>query len=609
MPVRLVPLAVAALAVCAGRASGQCLPLVAGAPIALANADEALSAPLPLNLTFPMAGAVGGSFTHCVVSTNGVLYLTQGGAAAGAATFDWGGVASLRGAPGAAPRIAPFWSDLWDAVPGAWQVTIDTAIAGRCAVTWSDVAEWDQHQPAKSCTAELFADGVIRFTWSAGAIDRNPVTIGVSIGDAVPDPGATDLSIGATATGGLVYEILQPGAFDLAAQQITFTPNGLGYDVAATCVAASHAPVGAGCYALSDSAYEVFADAVVASAALTNESLVFTPNAVAYTAQWGGAAWLAAQAPVPLLLGDDDEFVYLLPQPLPSPFGQYGELTIHANGILGLGNQPFTFPGSTSAEPTVGAMLANAATAFYAWHDYDPSEPGSAPVTAEVLPVGGETVLCVAWDGVENRPSGVVNASRMQFQVNLTTGVVAIVWDHVDDDPSSAAGSAHLIGFSPGGPSQDAGATLFASASPLALGLANLAPLALTVAPTPISTPYSGTALTYTATAIPVFTSGTSMFVGVLALSLTAGSGVDLSTVGIDSPGCALHVGGLDLALPIIGTTAAQTIGFALPAGVAPGTPFFAQAFALVAPNSLPNGLPGSGFVASNGIASLVGSF
>lgn len=593
-----------------GALAAQCLPPAGGAAVAFANPDEALSAVLPLNLAFPMAGASGAPFTHCVVSTNGVLYLTNGGPAVGAGTFDWGGIASLRGAPGASPRIAPYWNDLWDAVPGTWQVTIDTSVADRCAVLWTDVAEWDQHQPAKSFAAELFATGEIRFTWSLTAIDRNPTTIGVSLGNAIADPGPVDLSVATSSSTGILYQIVAPGPFALGGRQITITPNGLGgYGVAPSCLPAEHARVGTGCYAISDSAYQVFADAGAASAALPGKSLTFVPAGASYAVQWGSSGFQAASAPVPLALGDDDELVYTPSHPLPGPFGPTSDLRICANGVIGLGATPMTFPGTTSAQPAVSGCLGNHDAAFYAWHDFDPTEFGSGAITLEEKPVAGDIVVVVTWDGVENRPTGVSNPSSLQFQLNLTTGVVTIVWEVVDANPSSASGSAHLIGFSPAGPSQDAGAVDFPAVSPLVLQLANQAPLSLSASPAPISTAAAGTTVLYTVDDLPEFAPGAGVRIGLIALSLAASAGVPLPVLGIDSPGCFLQVGGLDLLVAVVGAQAAQVAAFSLPAGLPPGLELFAQGIGLVTPNSLPNGLPGSGLVTSNGLVSRIGAY
>jgi hypothetical protein len=128
--------------------------------------------------------------------------------------------------------------------------------------------------------------------------------------------------------------------------------------------------------------------------------------------------------------------------------------------------------------------------------------------------------------------------------------------------------------------------------------------LALTAAPAPVSTPSSGSVVTYTIGGIPEAATGSGIFLGLTIVSLTQDlAGTSLASFGM--PGCSLWVGGLDNTTAFVGTTATQTTSFVIPAGVPGGTQLFATAVALVQAGTL----NAFGAVTSNGVASFVNAF
>jgi len=95
--------------------------------------------------------------------------------------------------------------------------------------------------------------------------------------------------------------------------------------------------------------------------------------------------------------------------------------------------------------------------------------------------------------------------------------------------------------------------------------------------------------------------------VGLLIVSLAPNlAGSDLGSLGM--PGCTQYLGSLDLFTFFVGTSSSVTSAFSLPAGFPVGVTVYAQALALMAPNSLPNGQNAFGGVTSNGVASFVNS-
>lgn len=577
--------------------------------------DDVLFDVQPLNLSFPMGG-VAGAYTHCEVQTNGVIFLSNG-APTGATTQGFSNnnnvqIANLRGAPGSAPRIAPFWRDLVaDAVNGGGVYLNDT-IAGKVVITWDNMVQFNTTSPVFTVQAQLFANGDVSFYYGSSTDSAAPVICGVSEGDDVPIVPEVNLSAGGNVSGqNWMFERFATGTFDLAATCIEFSDNGSGYTQSVSD-AASHTSYGAACYGIAtESIYQDFAQASLASAALDGgESMVFTPTADGYAVTWGGANYITTTgAATPLAVGDDGEVGVTPSMPLPSPFGAASELRVHGNAIVSLGATPQDFPGAPNVyTPTVAALENATQTAFWSWHDYNTNESGSGQVTYDEQN-HGDMIALITWSDVESfsQPAG-PNPSTLQFQLNLNTGVVAIVWLNIDDDDTAQFGSGHLIGFSPGGASAAGNSVDLATALPYTTQ-PDIEPIQLSASPNPVSTATTGTLVTYTTTNIPEAGPGTGVYVAANILSLAGvpEPGVELSFLG--APGCFAHVLTLDLIQAMIGVSPTESVSFQIPAGVTPGILLYSQSIALVIPNSLPNGQNAFGLTTSNGVRSFITNF
>lgn len=622
MPARLLspfalPLLVA-LAAFAPASAAQCLQVGAGTTLGLLPTasfgadDEGRSPPTALGFQFPMAGAPGSPFSHCVVDANGVLFLTHGGPEVGSGTaFYLGSVQALQGMPGASPRVAPFWDDLHAAQPGAWRVTIDTAITGRCAITWIDVAEYSALAPAKTFQAELFDSGVIAFSYGAMDVTNGTSWIGISIGDGVVDPGPRDLSTSPAVSGGLVYESFATGPFDLGNSTITFVPNGSDWNVVRTCGPAYHAKFGTGCYDIPqfDSFYAHFATAAGAAAALSGQSMTLVPVPGGYAVLWGGGVYVPPTAGAVAFPATNDNQYLLTPSAaMPLPGGSAGAFYVHDNGYVstGPGNNSGLWnpPQYATWDPTPNFRLAPE-TAWWSWHDFNPTEGGSGQIKHEEAVVGTDTILYVTWDDVESYAIPETgNRSTLQFQFNLTTGVVTYVWPTITaigTGASPAFPESTLVGFSPGGPSPDPGPIVLATALPIVTANTIVA-LGLDAAPPAVSTATTGTAVTYTTTGMPAYAPG--VHVGMNILSLTMAPGVDLAFLG--APGCRAYVGSVDIGSPMVGTQPTQGVVISYPPGMPAGLRVHAQSIALFPPNGLPGGLNAFGLVTSNGVLTVI---
>ena len=588
-------------------ASAQCFTVGAGTSIAPAGADDSLSAETALGINFPMAGALGTPYTHCIVSTNGVMYLTNGLGATGASGTAYGSTAQFQGVLGDSPRIAPFWDDLWDANAN-WDITIEST-ATTCTVRWLQVVEWNSTGNPKDFSVELSDTGAISISFGSIA-NLGTCYTGVSIGDGVADPGSADLSTSPLASTGLVYETFVAGAFDLGDSTILFSPNGVGYDVSTSCQAqpASHTNFGAGCYNLPNSVYQQLADAAVAGPALSGNALLLTPNANGnYDAAWlAGAAASLYVAPTGVALGlsDDGEVTYTSAG-FPTPFGAVTDIRVNGNGIIGLGATPLTFAGGNNYEPTVPKFIGGTVPAIYSWHDYNVSEGGS--IIAE--DVVGMTL--VTFDNVESysSPAG-PNPSTLQFQFDQTTGSVTIVWLSVDADASSVFGSAHLVGFKPASSTVDGGSIDLAAAGSVSASATEVPAISMSASPAPVSTSTTGTTVTYQVDNIPHANGSSGVHIGAVVLS-TVGNipGTELSSLGM--PGCNAYVGAIVVILTDAAqfSSSSQAIPFVIPPGVPPGVEVFAQGAALFFPGSLVNGQNAAGVVTSNGVQSFISVF
>ena len=366
-------------------------------------------------------------------------------------------------------------------------------------------------------------------------------------------------------------------------------------------VAAAHASYGTGCYTISDSLYQAHATPAAASAALDGTMLVLTPtaNGASYTASRAPAAFVAPSPGAAVLaLGDDDAIAVPLAAPFALPGGSTSALQVYGNGIVA--SAPLAMTLAQSATPSPSTLLGELAGAWYAWHDFDPSEPGSGTITTEE----GNGVRYVTWNGVESHPSAVANPSTLQFQFELATGVVRIVCSSLGNLGSDP----FLFGWSPGGASVDAGPTDLTTALPLLIPAQNALPLALAANPAPISTPTAGTLVTYTVANVPETVPGSGVRLAVVGLSLNQDvAGTSLAYLGM--PGCWLGIGTLDVPVLCVGTGPSLTAALDLAAGIPPGARFFATAIAFVQSFSLPNSLNAYGAVTSNGIASIIGRF
>jgi hypothetical protein len=296
---------------------------------------------------------------------------------------------------------------------------------------------------------------------------------------------------------------------------------------------AQSANYGSGCYTLGGSIYQEFTDsspggaAAAASAALTGRKLGFFFTGPSYLVLPGTANFIAPSGTATQLPPvDNGEAIIPLTLPLVYPGGAATQLYVHSNGYISVASNN-TLPGGNNFTPEISPMLNAPATAWWSWHNYNPTEAGSGQIFWEEV----GTVMVVTWNGVESNPTTAVNPSTFQFQFDEATGHVTIIWQTIEAVGGTGVlqGSDHLIGFSPGGESPDTGPFNITTLTSQLLNFPESLPLTLRVSANPVL----GTTINLNTTHEP----GPGVGVNFLSVVQIPAPGVDLGIIGM--PGCA----------------------------------------------------------------------
>ena len=241
---------------------------------------------------------------------------------------------------------------------------------------------------------------------------------------------------------------------------VTYTP-------AAGGVLATNTALGPGCIQVYNSFYEQFANATAAAAALSGNVLQLVPTATGYQGVWlpgtASAFFVPPVAGTPLATGDDGVVTYALTSgSFPTAQGPQASVLVSGNGIVAWGGTAMDYPGTVSYTPTAAGFLNSTLGGLYAWHDYNVAEAGSGQVLAEE--VGG--VLYVTFNGVESYANPeTANPSTLQFQLDLASGGVKMVFVSVDGNATSIYGSGHVVGVTAPGASNNPGSIALATAA------------------------------------------------------------------------------------------------------------------------------------------------
>lgn len=574
-------------AACALSLQAQCFDANTGAAAGTGIGDDVVLAAQTLPFAFPFNGS---TYTTVHPCTNGFVYLSNG-TTTGTAIYP-GSVAGLTGA--VSPMVAPWWSDL-NMVSGTGSVKFFSS-AAKANITWENAIEFSGSTATGQFTVQLqlYPSGDFDFVYDSRVAVRNAHTFltGMSPGAGAVAGAAANFNVtgvGATDTN---YQLSGPanGPVAFAGKGIHFVPTAPGFVWVPTICSANHSSYGTGCYRLNASFYENFLTA--ASFDLAASSMTMLASGSGYTMLSGLASYVAPTGgATALVLTDDSQVTVPLTGTFAYPGGSTSALTVCSNGFVSV-----AVGNGTGFTPVVATMLAATQTGWWSWHDFNPTIAGSGQVKFEQV----GSIAYVTWDAVYSFAT--TNPETMQFQFDLSTGSVSIVWTTI-----GGFGNGFLVGYSPGGASNDPGNRDLSVDLPLSFSTyaSDSSALLLAAAPNPISTAGSGTLVTYTTSNIPEFlpTSGLYIAINIMSLGQIPG-GLDLGFIG--APGCAAYVPTLDLTQSMVGITSTQTVTLAIPAGIPAGTVLYSQSAALITPNSLPNGQNTFGMTTSNGITSFI---
>ncbi len=303
------------------------------------------------------------------------------------------------------------------------------------------------------------------------------------------------------------------------------------------CRVATNETIGAGCGAVFDSFYQSFPNGAVASPVLTGNVLHLHPTAHGYTGTWSAGTASALYATPPaggtqLTTGDDSWLTITPSTPLPTPYGPRSTLAASINGILAFGSSA---PGDYT--PTPAEFLQHVPGGIYAWHDY---VLASGRVCAHE---SGQT-LFVTWQGVADLISvfaGPIALSTMQFQLNLATGDVAMVFVGIENTVFAS----HLIGVSAPGASADPGSVNLGTTT-----LVTASPESAALSLTALSTPVTNTNWHLRTGNLPSITA-----FGITVVGLSDPGVDDLAVIGMPNCGLRASLDILGAFLPSPGAT------------------------------------------------------
>jgi hypothetical protein len=333
---------------------------------------------------------------------------------------------------------------------------------------------------------------------------------------------------------------------------------------------------GTGCYTRFASFYENFATAPAFD--LANSAISMVPSGGGYTVLPGLTSYVAPSGTATVLaLTDDSETTVALSSPMPVPGGTTSALTVCSNGFVSVATG-----NGTGYTPTASVMLAAPQTGWWAWHDYNPAAVGSGAVKFEEV---GNTAY-VTWDGVyDYAGTTAANASTQQIQFDKATGMVHFVFGTM-----STLGNGRLVGYSPGGASNDPGnrdisATLPASFSVSAPGVEGPG-LGLAASARPVL----GTGINIVTSNIPA---GTALGATVLGLA-QINPGLDLTFLGM--PGCFQYINPSSTVVFVVGGPSAS-----VPFNI-PNVPAYVGIHVFAQSATFTSGLNSFGLISSNGL-------
>lgn len=485
----LLPLLFAAAATLTPFAAAQCFDTVYGP--SLGSGPDFVFPQQAIGFAFPLAGT---TYSHVHVCDKGYLFLSNNGTPApGTADFS----ASAAELSLLSPRIAALWSDVVSLAAVGSTVHVKSS-AQLCTISWRHIQCFGSVSAPFDVQVRLFPNGVVECVYGAGATNNSTVppwqvgVVGISPGGIAIPPASQDLSVAGSTTASIVHEVFTaPNSFDLASNGLRFTPQGSGWSWAPLGPAVNCATVttlGVGCGGVPATICQQLPSSI-APAQLSGLGLRFQRSASGYQVAPSFAPTFVppTAAATVVAAGNNVEATVPLPSPLPIAGGATTDLVIGSNGYVGLGALPLGAAWSTT--PAAFAQLPMPTIAA-AWHDLDPTAPGSGPILFEVV----GTKALVTWNGVAIA-GPTIASDTFQVQLDLATGDITVVYPSL-----GGVGGDYLVGYTRGNDSDPPLLVPIATMPPMLV--ADVAVPALRLETT--STPFLGNALfAFTTTNVP----------------------------------------------------------------------------------------------------------
>jgi hypothetical protein len=189
--------------------------------------DDGRTATKPLGFTFPYPG---GATSSIVITSNGNVFLDPANSGNQTTSFSaFGPSGFLRGQP----QLCAWWGDHDPSAGGGVHLDIDLSGAVPVAyVTWNNVPEWDLPGSSNTFQVAMFGDGRVEYRYGNCSPSHVQGLAGFAAGWSRYDPGARDLSVGATFTtgDGAVPPVLSMSARPIAGTTSAFTLRDLPAD-------------------------------------------------------------------------------------------------------------------------------------------------------------------------------------------------------------------------------------------------------------------------------------------------------------------------------------------------------------------------------------------
>ena len=567
----------AAIAMASGIASAQVVCFEPNFGAAIGVGDDVVMPAQPIGFAFPFNGA---TYTNVFPVTNGFVYLSNAASVGGGAPYIPSTATLVASAD---PMICPYWSDLLITAPGA---LFFTANATRAVITWGNVCEFNLTTPAWTMQLQLYASGeIVMFYGSSMVISSHTGLVGMSPGGNVPVPPSSNFAAAPFLLSNTNFQTFA-GAPTMLGSSLDFVPTGPSqYLVQILACAATNQSYGAGCIKQQTSFYE---NMTAAGFDLNNSSMTLLPAAGGYLALSGAATYHAPSiSAIVLALGDDTQVSQPLTGTFAFPGGTTNTLWVCSNGFVSMATG-----NTTTYIPDVPTMLGASQTAYYCWHDFNPTAVGSGSVKFEEI----SGVAYVTWDGVwDYSGTSVANASTWQLQFDENTGSVSWVWQTMSPLSGTTA-TGFLVGYSPAGPSPDPGSTDISAALPgtFTIGTVDVAPVVLAATPAPVL----GNTVGFTTSNIPAAT----VLTGHILSFGQVFPGIDLGFLG--APTCLqlVNTAGSSSVLLFGSPTVTHNITI-------PNIASFAGIILFTQSASLTPGVNPLGLLTSNGIKSFINSF